>query len=230
MISTPMWAIVEPSGPMEKGTTYMVRPFIDPWNRSVRTPRISAGSRQLLVGPASDSRVGADEGAVLHAGHVARVGVGPVAVGPLGVGQLGEGAVVDQQLAQAVVLVGRPVAPLDCGRLGQCGDLVHPCDQLLVGGRWHGLGGPPRDSGGALPANRASVRPVHRISTDCSGASGPSMVGKWGAESQFRGCSRAVRPGPAGTGRRVRCHRPAARPVRGGGPATRSRWPGPSVG
>ena len=57
MISTPMWAMGEPSGPIEKGTTYMVRPFIDPRNRSVSTPRISAGSRQLFVGPASDSRV-----------------------------------------------------------------------------------------------------------------------------------------------------------------------------
>ena len=40
---------------MLKGTTYMVRPFIEPRNRSVRTPFISAGSRQLLVGPASIS-------------------------------------------------------------------------------------------------------------------------------------------------------------------------------
>ena len=27
---TPMWAIGEPSGPIENGTTYMVRPFIAP--------------------------------------------------------------------------------------------------------------------------------------------------------------------------------------------------------
>ena len=25
-----MWEIFEPSGPIEKGTTYMVRPFIEP--------------------------------------------------------------------------------------------------------------------------------------------------------------------------------------------------------
>ena len=55
VISTPMWAMFEPSGPMENGTTYIVRPRIEPRNRSVRTPRISAGSRQLLVGPASAS-------------------------------------------------------------------------------------------------------------------------------------------------------------------------------
>ena len=27
-----MWAIREPSGPIENGTTYIVRPFIDPRN------------------------------------------------------------------------------------------------------------------------------------------------------------------------------------------------------
>ena len=50
-----MCEIGEPSGPIEKGTTYMVRPFMHPANSSFRTSRISAGSRQLLVGPASSS-------------------------------------------------------------------------------------------------------------------------------------------------------------------------------
>src|SRR5438034_9377479 len=48
-----MWAIGEPRGPIEKGTTYMVRPFIDPANSPVSSFRISWGSRQLFVGPAS---------------------------------------------------------------------------------------------------------------------------------------------------------------------------------
>jgi hypothetical protein len=52
----PMWAKGEPSGPIEKGTTYIVRPRIDPRNSSVIVSRISAGARQLLVGPASISR------------------------------------------------------------------------------------------------------------------------------------------------------------------------------
>ena len=50
-----MWAIGEPSGPIEKGTTYIVRPFMQPSNRPFRVFRISAGSRQLLVGPAPSS-------------------------------------------------------------------------------------------------------------------------------------------------------------------------------
>src|SRR4051812_10957234 len=41
---------------MENGTTYIVRPFIAPLNSSSMVLRISAGSRQLLVGPASSSR------------------------------------------------------------------------------------------------------------------------------------------------------------------------------
>ncbi len=45
----------EPIGPIEKGTTYMVRPRMQPLNRPPRMERISPGSIQLLVGPASSS-------------------------------------------------------------------------------------------------------------------------------------------------------------------------------
>jgi hypothetical protein len=41
---------------MENGTTYIVRPRIEPRNSSPRVSRISPGSRQLFVGPASSSR------------------------------------------------------------------------------------------------------------------------------------------------------------------------------
>ena len=51
-----MWAIGEPSGPIEKGTTYIVRPLHAAARRGrSASSRISAGSRQLLVGPASSS-------------------------------------------------------------------------------------------------------------------------------------------------------------------------------
>jgi hypothetical protein len=46
----------EPSGPIENGKTYMVRPRMEPRNSSVSVSRISPGSRQLFVGPASSSR------------------------------------------------------------------------------------------------------------------------------------------------------------------------------
>jgi hypothetical protein len=56
VICTPTCAIGEPSGPIENGTTYIVRPRIAPRNSSVSVSRISSGSHQLLVGPASSSR------------------------------------------------------------------------------------------------------------------------------------------------------------------------------
>ncbi len=55
--SMPMWAIGEPSGPMLNGTTYIVRPRMQPLNKALlpvcSSSRISAGAIQLLVGPAS---------------------------------------------------------------------------------------------------------------------------------------------------------------------------------
>ena len=40
---------------MENGTTYMVRPAMQPSNRGFKSARISAGAFQLLVGPAFSS-------------------------------------------------------------------------------------------------------------------------------------------------------------------------------
>ena len=55
VISTPSCEMCPPSGPIENGTTYIVRPFIEPSNTSLSSSRISWGSRQLFVGPASSS-------------------------------------------------------------------------------------------------------------------------------------------------------------------------------
>ena len=44
-----------PSGPMQNGITYMVRPRMQPSKISANVLRISAGAIQLLVGPASSS-------------------------------------------------------------------------------------------------------------------------------------------------------------------------------
>ncbi len=55
MTWTPIWLLSEPSGPIENGTTYIVRPFIAPSNRPFSSARSSAGGRQLLLGPASTS-------------------------------------------------------------------------------------------------------------------------------------------------------------------------------
>src|SRR5579875_2992958 len=52
VISTPSAEILDPSGPMQNGTTYIVRPFMHPSNSPLRVSRISLCSTQLLVGPA----------------------------------------------------------------------------------------------------------------------------------------------------------------------------------
>ncbi len=54
--STPMCAMWLPIGPIENGTTYIVRPRMQPSNSSPSVRRISRGATQLLVGPASSSR------------------------------------------------------------------------------------------------------------------------------------------------------------------------------
>ena len=49
---TPICDIGEPIGPMENGSTYIVRPRMQPLKSALSLRRISKGSIQLLVGPA----------------------------------------------------------------------------------------------------------------------------------------------------------------------------------
>src|SRR3712207_4812549 len=56
VISTPSMGRGAVVGPMQNGTTYIVRPRMHPRYSAVIVAFISAGSRQLLVTPASDSR------------------------------------------------------------------------------------------------------------------------------------------------------------------------------
>jgi hypothetical protein len=53
VICTPTREKREPAGPMMKGMTYIVRPFMAPLKRSVSLAFASAGAHQLLVGPVS---------------------------------------------------------------------------------------------------------------------------------------------------------------------------------
>jgi hypothetical protein len=53
---TPMRETGAPNGPIENGTTCIVRPSIDPSNSCTSASPISTGSAQLFVGPASASR------------------------------------------------------------------------------------------------------------------------------------------------------------------------------
>src|SRR6202007_1585598 len=55
LISTPSWEMLLPSGPMQNGITYIVRPRMHPSKISANVTRISSGGIQLFVGPASSS-------------------------------------------------------------------------------------------------------------------------------------------------------------------------------
>ncbi len=79
--------------------------------------------------------LGADEGAVLDPGHVARVAAGPVGAGPAGRVELDEGAGLDEGPAQLLVLGLGAVAPVDGGGLAEVGDVPDPRHQACVPGR-----------------------------------------------------------------------------------------------
>ena len=53
VISTPTFENRDPGGPIRKGTTYIVRPFMTPSKSGVSLAIASAGGIQLLFGPAS---------------------------------------------------------------------------------------------------------------------------------------------------------------------------------
>ena len=145
-----MWAIGEPSGPIENGTTYIVRPA----HRAVEerrrgSSRISAGSRQLLVGPASSS---CSEQMKVRSSTRA-TSRDPSARGRCwgaGVGERSKVPASTSSLAEPVVLLGGAVAPVDRVGLGQLGDLLDPGDQLGVLGRCLGSNALSHGSGQLL--------------------------------------------------------------------------------
>jgi hypothetical protein len=95
----------------------------------------------VVGGPGVLLLLGADEGAVLDPGDVARVRGGIVGVGALLLVEPGERALVDKEFAQALVLGFRAVAPLDSIRLGELCDLLHPGEQpFVLRGRGGGQG------------------------------------------------------------------------------------------
>ena len=135
MISTPTCEISPPSGPMQKGTTYIVRPRMLPSNRPPKMARISSGGIQLLVGPASGSR--AEQMNVRSSTRATSSGSEHAAklLGRLSGLMLAESAALDQQSGQALPLCLRSVAPLDPVRLRQRGHLVtHRTSSLFVVG------------------------------------------------------------------------------------------------
>ena len=111
-----MWAIGEPSGPIENGH-HVHRAALHAAVEEAAELLAHLGRVAPVVGRAGVVLgLGADEGAVLHPGHVPGVRQRQVGVGALGVGEPLEGAGVDEPLCQLVVLLGRAVAPVDVDR------------------------------------------------------------------------------------------------------------------
>src|SRR5690606_29997919 len=71
-----------------------------------------------------------DEGALLHARDIARVASGEEAPRPLLGVEPDERPRLDELFAEAVVLLIRPVAPVDVGGCAEFGHLLHPFDEL----------------------------------------------------------------------------------------------------
>ena len=132
VISTPSCEIVPPSGPMLNGTTYMVRPLIDPSKSGRRvSPHLVRG--HPVVGRAGVLfALGADVGAVLDPGDVLGVGAREEAVRALLLVQLDERAGLDELGGQPVPLLLRAVGPDHAVGLGEGGDLLDPGQQLGV--------------------------------------------------------------------------------------------------
>ncbi len=122
--------------------------------------------------------LGADERAVLDPGDVGRVRQREVGIRPLGVRELLERPRLDQQPRQRVVLLGAAVAPVHVIRLGPCGHLLHPFEEVFVPGRdsslAHGWGqlqksaSGGRDIAGAEQTVRGQTR-VTRNTRRCEG-------------------------------------------------------------
>ena len=83
VISTPTFEKRDPGGPIRKGTTYIVRPFMAPVKSGVSLAIASAGGIQLLFGPGVRPCSRADEGQVLGARDVVRRAAMQVAAGHL---------------------------------------------------------------------------------------------------------------------------------------------------
>ena len=126
-----MWAMGEPSGPMLKGMTYMVRPRMQPVEQAAQAfAFISLGCTQLLVGPASSLlRLQMKVRSSTRATSLG-IGAGQEAVGALLRVEADEGARLDHLLAKAVVFLLRAVAPVHSLRLAERDHLLDPRAQL----------------------------------------------------------------------------------------------------
>ena len=124
--SMPTCAMWLPSGPIENGTTYIVRPRMQPANSRRIVARISAGATQLLVGPASSSRSLQMNVRSSTRATSLGIGKGEIGIGPQRRVEPTQRSARDHLGAQPVVLGLAAVAPDDAIRRGERGGLANP--------------------------------------------------------------------------------------------------------
>ena len=143
---------------MRNGTTYIVRPRIEPLKIAESFSRASAGAIQLFVGPASSLVLRADERQVLGPRDVALgAAVIEAARELLGVEGL-ERTLLDRSLLEAHALVVGAVAPDNVLGLAELSDLIHPTpDRFPRGHRSKLLCWNPRRAWGGPGGEGANV-------------------------------------------------------------------------
>ena len=119
---------------MLKGSTYMVRPRMEPLEELLELAAHHEGVFPVVGGAGVVLGERADEGAVFDAGDIVGGGARVEAAGPELLVEPGEGAGVDQLLAEEVVLVLGAVDPVDGVGLAELGHLFDPADEVFVGG------------------------------------------------------------------------------------------------
>ncbi len=130
---TPICDMGEPTGPMLNASTYIVRPRMHPLNRLLQLLAHLIRVHPVVGRSGVVFRQRADERAVLHARHIARVRARIIAARPKLLVQLDERAARHHLGAQRFVFFFRAVHPMDIARLGQLRHLLHPPQKMLVG-------------------------------------------------------------------------------------------------
>ena len=117
---------------MLNGSTYIVRPRMQPLKSSFSFLRISNGFTQLFVGPALSFE--SEQMNVRSSTRATSLGVGArvVTTGPEFLVQLDEGAARDHLAHRAIVLFLRAIHPMNRGGRRQLRHFFDPPQQVLV--------------------------------------------------------------------------------------------------
>ena len=116
----------ESIGPMQYGTTYSVRPLMQPVNSASILACASAGRHPVVVRAGVFAVARADESQVLDAGDVGRTGAVQITIRVGGLVELDKIAAAKHRFDQCRVFGVRPGAPVNRIRLGQSRDLLDP--------------------------------------------------------------------------------------------------------